>query len=76
MLADCARLLADGPSFLLLTAYAIRLSSLSLLETARDAMARLGGTFETGELAVAQSAGGRHLSTSLFVRWTSGGLKA
>jgi hypothetical protein len=38
MLADCARLLADGPSFLMLTAYAIRMSALSLLETARDAL--------------------------------------
>lgn len=74
MLADCARLLADGPAFLMLTAYAIRLSALSLLETARDSMARLGGTLEAGELAVAQAAGQRHLSTSLFVRWMANGL--
>jgi 23S rRNA (cytosine1962-C5)-methyltransferase len=76
MLADCARLLADGPSFLMLTAYAIRLSGLSLLEAARDAMKGIvGGRFEAGELAVAQRGGERHLSTSLYVRWTSDGLK-
>lgn len=75
MLSDCARLLADGPAFLMLTAYAIRLSALSLLETARDAMSTPGGQFQAGELAVEQAAGARHLSTSLFVRWTSAGLQ-
>jgi 23S rRNA (cytosine1962-C5)-methyltransferase len=73
MLADCARLLADGPSFLMLTAYAIRLSALSLLETARDALAGRPGDFEAGELAVVQERGGRRLSTSLYVRWNARG---
>lgn len=73
MLADCARLLADGPSFLMLTAYAIRLSALSLLETARDALAGRPGEFEAGELAVVQERGGRRLSTSLYVRWNARG---
>ena len=31
---------------------------------------------EAGELAVAQEGGARHLSTSLYVRWTSDGLPA
>jgi 23S rRNA (cytosine1962-C5)-methyltransferase len=70
MLRDCASLLADGPAYLMLTAYAIRLSALSLLETARDALVPLGGTLEAGELVVAQQGGARHLSTSLFVRWS------
>lgn len=73
MLADCATLLAPGPSFLMLTAYAIRLSALSLLEAARDPLGALGGNLEAGELAVAQRAGGRYLSTSLYVRWTGPG---
>jgi len=73
MLADCARLLADGPSFLMLTAYAIRMSALSLLETARDALGPRGGDFEAGELVVAQRGGKRHLSTSLYVRWSGPG---
>ena len=73
MLADCARLLAVGPSFLMLTAYAIRMSALSLLETARDALLPRGGTFEAGELVVAQQGEQRHLSTSLYVRWSGPG---
>lgn len=75
MLADCAQLLATGPSFVMLTAYAIRLSALSLLEVARDSMARLGGELDAGELAVEQASGNRHLSTSLFVRWKAAGLR-
>jgi 23S rRNA (cytosine1962-C5)-methyltransferase len=73
MLADCAALLAPGPSFLMLTAYAIRLSALSLREAARGALAARDGTFEAGELAVEQQSGGRFLSTSLYVRWTGSG---
>jgi len=73
MLADCAKLLAEGPSFLMLTAYAIRMSALSLLETARDALPARDGTFEVGELVVAQQGGNRHLSTSLYVRWSGAG---
>ena len=73
MLADCAKLLADGPSFLMLTAYAIRMSALSLLETARDALPAQDGSFEAGELVVAQQGGNRHLSTSLYVRWSGTG---
>ncbi len=73
MLADCARLLADGPSFLMLTAYAIRMSALSLLETSRDALGSRDGSFEAGELVVAQRGETRHLSTSLYVRWSGPG---
>jgi 23S rRNA (cytosine1962-C5)-methyltransferase len=57
----------------MLTAYAIRLSALSLLEAARDPLGALDGNLEAGELAVAQRAGERFLSTSLYVRWTGPG---
>jgi hypothetical protein len=49
------------------------MSALSLLETARDALGSGGGAFEAGELVVIQQGENRHLSTSLFVRWTGPG---
>lgn len=69
LVADCARLLSDRPSFMILTAYAVRLSFLTLHEVMRDHTAARGGSIDSGELVVRDQAGGRRLSTSLYARW-------
>lgn len=70
LLADCARLLAPERAHLILTAYAIRASSLSLDGLMRDTLKDLGGTIQSGELALAEAGvSGRLLGTSLFSRW-------
>jgi 23S rRNA (cytosine1962-C5)-methyltransferase len=66
----CAELLHKDASFLILTAYAVRLSYLSLYELTRDAFAEVGGEIDAGELVLRDEAGGRFLSTSLFARWS------
>lgn len=71
LLADCARLLAPKQSSLVLTAYAIRASALALDGLARECLSARDGTFETGELAIREQAGGRLLPTSMFVRWSA-----
>lgn len=68
MLSACAEILKPGPAFVMLTAYAIRLSSLTLRELMRDAFP--GGSSDYGELVIEQENAARHLSTSMFVRWT------
>ncbi|MBL8639499.1 MAG: class I SAM-dependent methyltransferase [Alphaproteobacteria bacterium] len=68
-LRDCAALLSDRPSFMILTAYAMRLSSISLGAALRDVTKNLGGECQSGELLIAQKNGDRFLSTSLFARW-------
>lgn len=71
LLANCASLLSDNPSFMILTAYAMRLSSVSLAATLSDALRGKGGHIDSGELLIEQQSGNRLLSTSLFARWES-----
>jgi 23S rRNA (cytosine1962-C5)-methyltransferase len=69
-LADCAKLLSPDARFLVLTAYAMRLSSISLGALMDDVTKDRGGAIESGELLIRQESGGRYLSTSLYSRWS------
>jgi len=71
LMRTLAQLLDPAHAFLILTVYAIRASSLSIDLLAREVLAGRGGTFESGEVAIAEEGGGRMLSTSLFTRWCS-----
>lgn len=66
-------ILAPGPSFAVLTAYAIRASFLSIHELMADLLGDRPGRLESGELALRETglAGtpGRLLSTSMFARF-------
>ncbi len=66
MLRLCRELLKPG-GFLILTAYAIRASFLSLQRLSEEL---LGRGVESGELALEEESGGL-LATSLFSRWTA-----
>ncbi|HPQ51373.1 MAG: class I SAM-dependent methyltransferase [Alphaproteobacteria bacterium] len=70
-LGGCVELLSDNPSFVILTAYAMRLSSVSLASVMQDAMQQFTGTVEYGELLIEQENKKRFLSTSLYARWSS-----
>jgi 23S rRNA (cytosine1962-C5)-methyltransferase len=70
LLRACVSLLADDPLFLILTAYSIRSSFLSIHELSAECLAERGGTLESGELVIRERGkDGRGLSTSLFSRW-------
>lgn len=69
MMRACAELLDGGRSALVLTAYAIRASSLMLDQLTREVLAGRGGHFESGELAIREHEGTRAVPTSLFTRW-------
>lgn len=64
-----AELLSDEPLFMITTAYAVRLSYLALAQTMGDRVKHLGGTLETGEMAIPQSGSDRLLPTALYARW-------
>lgn len=68
LLADLAKLLAPEQAAMVLTIYAIRASSLAFDQLLREALAKRGGAFDSGELAI-QSRAGPLVPTSLFVRW-------
>jgi 23S rRNA (cytosine1962-C5)-methyltransferase len=72
--ADCAKLLSDRADFLLLNAYAARISGLSLAHLLDDAVEERGGAIEWGELALAEdeAPSARAIGLSFFARWRRG----
>ena len=71
LLKDCAALLSDDASFLLLNAYAARISGLSLSHMMAEATADRGGVIDWGELALAEHGpDGRAIGLSFFARWS------
>ncbi len=71
LLSNCRALLSEKPLFVVLTAYAIRASALSAYYAMEEMVAGLGGSVETGELALVESSAGRILSTAIYARWSS-----
>jgi 23S rRNA (cytosine1962-C5)-methyltransferase len=69
LLSDCRNLLSEQPIFVLLTAYAIRASALSVYYAMKEMVTELGGQLETGELVLVERSAGRLLSTAIFARW-------
>ena len=62
-------LLSSDPLFMIVTAYAMRLSYLAVAQTVADRMQGLGGTLETGEMTLPQEGSDRLLPTALYARW-------
>ncbi|MCP4386222.1 MAG: class I SAM-dependent rRNA methyltransferase [Hyphomicrobiales bacterium] len=73
LLRACVSLLSGNPAFLILTAYSIRASFLSMHELAAECLEGKGGVLESGELVIREENNGRALSTSLFSRWSPDG---
>ena len=67
----CAELLSENAKFLILNAYAERISGASLSGLLAEAMAGRGGTIDWGELALAEQAGDRQIGMSFFARWSA-----
>jgi len=70
-LSNCVKLLSTDAKFMILTAYAMRLSSLSLGNLMTDMLHARGGKIDCGELLIKQESANRYLSTSLYTRWTA-----
>jgi 23S rRNA (cytosine1962-C5)-methyltransferase len=78
LLAACAALLRRTPEdpssasgFLIATVYAVRLSYLSLAQTAAPLLAEAMGDWEVGEMALPHANDDRLLPTAIFARWRS-----
>lgn len=66
----CAQLLSPSADFLLLNAYAARVSGLSLAHLLADVLADRGGALDWGELALGEEGtDGRSIGLSFFARW-------
>ena len=72
LLKDCASLLSDDASFLLLNAYAARISGLSLAHMMAEATHDRGGRIDWGELALSEDGkNARAIGLSFFARWSA-----
>lgn len=71
LLADLQKLLGKDALFMILTAYAIRSSFVSIHELMAETLSTQGGCLESGELVIREDGSARSLSTSLFSRWSS-----
>jgi len=71
LIAGCAALLSPDASFLLVNAYAERLSGLALAGLLRQALAGRSGVIDWGELALMEEGGARGVGVSFFARWSA-----
>jgi 23S rRNA (cytosine1962-C5)-methyltransferase len=71
LLEACQAILSPKPTFLVITAYAIRASALSLFYAVDEILTGYQGSLSTGELVVREKSKGRLLSAAIFVRWSA-----
>ncbi len=71
LLQACQAILSESPLFIVLTAYAIRASALSLYYGLDEIMSGYTGAIMTGEMGILERSAGRILSTAIFARWFS-----
>ncbi len=69
LLSGVRSLLSPDPLFVIVTAYAVRLSYLAIAQSLADHVSDLGGTLQSGEMTLPQSGSDRLLPTALYARW-------
>jgi 23S rRNA (cytosine1962-C5)-methyltransferase len=67
----CAELLSENARFLVLNAYAERISGAALAGLLAEKLADRGGRIEWGELALLEEQGDRAIGMSFFARWSA-----
>jgi 23S rRNA (cytosine1962-C5)-methyltransferase len=73
MASLCAQLLSENAKFLVLNAYAERISGAALAGLLAEKLDGRGGKIEWGELALEEQRGDRAIGMSFYARWASGG---
>lgn len=68
----CAELLSENAGFLVLNAYAERISGAALAGLLAEKLERRSGRIEWGELALEEQRGDRVIGMSFYARWSSG----
>ncbi len=69
LLSACRAIMSDSPLFIILTAYAIRASALSLYYALEEMMSGYDGSITVGEMGLVEQSANRVLSTAIFARW-------
>jgi len=71
LLNACGSILSQEPAFIVLTAYAIQASSLTLYFALKEQFKNLAGQVAFGELATIEKSAGRAISNAIFARWSA-----
>lgn len=71
LLKACKSALNEKPLFMIITAYAVKSSALTLHGTINDLVDRYGGNIEVGELVTVEKSAGRLISNAIYARWSS-----
>lgn len=69
LLDACIQALSLHPRFLILTAYAVKASAITLYGLCQEMMSKFQGEITVGELVLKSHAGGQLLSKAIFVSW-------
>ena len=67
----CAGLISENAAFLLLNAYATRISGAALAHLMAQAVGERGGRIDWGELALREEASEREVGLSFYARWSA-----
>ncbi len=70
LLSICSQLISDKPLFIIINAYAVSISALSLKNLLQEYFKGLNGYIDFGELALQERSTKRLLSTGIFVKWS------
>jgi 23S rRNA (cytosine1962-C5)-methyltransferase len=71
LLQACHQVLSEQPRFIILTAYAVKASALTLYYAVNEIMQGTQGQTEAGEVVLEEKSAGRLLSMAIFARWSS-----
>jgi 23S rRNA (cytosine1962-C5)-methyltransferase len=70
LLESCSQVLSKNPQFIILTAYAVKASALTLYEAVEEIMKKFNGNTRAGELVLQEKSGGRLLSRAIYAIWS------
>ncbi len=71
LLQNCYAILSKSPVFMLVTAYAVKASYLTLYNALQEVMASRQGNIQAGEILNVDESAGRALSTAIYAYWTA-----
>lgn len=71
LLHSCKQILSPRPLFVVITAYAVKASALTLYYALQELMSEWKGQVEAGEIALEEQSARRLLSTAIFARWSA-----
>lgn len=70
LLEACRQIISPQPRFVLLTAYAVKASAVTLHYAVEEMMRAWHGKVEAGEVLLEEKSAGRLLSMAIFARWS------